>query len=317
MPDVPYISVIVCTYTEERWEDLLDAVESLRGQTVRPHEIIVAVDNNPSLAARVRAAMPKVVVVENHEPAGLSGTRNSGVAAADGDVVAFVDDDAYASPEWLEHIGAAYSSEDILGVGGSIDPVWPGRRPKWFPEEFQWVVGCTYRGVPQTISPIRNMIGCNMSFRRQIFEKTGGFRTSLGRSDTVAGLYPAGCEETELCIRTLQRSPQGRILYVPEARVLHKVSEGRVRWGYFWERCYQEGLSKALVARSVGARDGLSAERTYTFRILPLGFSRGIVDTFLRGDLSGLARAAAIASGLALTSAGYLVGAASIPLQKN
>jgi len=317
MPGFPHVSVIVCAYTEERWEDLLDAVESLRSQTVSPHQIIVAVDHNPSLAARVRATMPAVVVVENHEPPGLSGTRNSGVAAATGDVVAFIDDDAYASPEWVEHIGNAYSSEDILGVGGSIDPVWPGKRPKWFPEEFHWVVGCTYRGLPQTSSAIRNMIGCNMSFRRQVLQGTDGFRTSLGKSDKVVGTYPLGCEETELCIRALQRWPQGKILYTPEARVMHKVPESRVRWGYFWERCYQEGLSKVLVARSVGARDGLSSERAYALRTLPAGFWRGVADTFLRGDLSGLARSAAIAAGLAFTSAGYMVGSLSVALRKN
>ena len=92
--------------------------------------------------------------------------------------------------------------------------------------------------------------------------------------------------------------------------IWHLVPPDRSRLSYFHRRCYAEGLSKALVTASVGARDGLSAERRYTTRTLPLGAARGLRD-FLRGDVSGLTRAGAITTGVSSTVAGYVVGTVS------
>jgi hypothetical protein len=193
----------------------------------------------------------------------------------------------------------------VLGVGGAIVPVWAAGRPGWFPEEFDWVVGCTYRGMPDTAAPVRNLIGCNMSFRRRVFEAVGGFRSGIGR----IGTRPAGCEETELCIRVRQRWPEGVLLYEPSARVYHRVPASRARWRYFHARCYYEGRSKAAVARFVGAGDGLASERAYTLRTLPRGFALGLADALRLEDMAGLARAGTIAAGLGATAAGYLIGA--------
>jgi hypothetical protein len=97
------------------------------------------------------------------------------------------------------------------------------------------------------------------------------------------------------------------LLYEPRARVQHRVTASRAHWGYFCARCYAEGRSKALVAQAVGAGDGLACERTYTLRTLPRAVVRGLADS-LRGDPSALTRAGAIMAGLALTTAGYLMG---------
>ena len=86
--------------------------------------------------------------------------------------------------------------------------------------------------------------------------------------------------------------------------IWHLVPAERCRFSYFRSRCYAEGLSKALVTASVGAGDGLSAERHYTTRTLPSGVVRGIAD-LRHGDLAGLGRSAAIVTGLAATAAGY------------
>jgi hypothetical protein len=182
--------------------------------------------------------------------------------------------------------------------------MWLGGRPAWFPDEFLWVVGCTYRGMPEAARPVRNLIGCNMSFRRDVFAEVGGFRSGIGR----VGKRPVGCEETELCIRSRQRRPASILLYEPKARVLHRVTAERARAAYFFSRCYSEGLSKSLVSHIVGPADGLAAEWDYTLKTLPAGAARGIADSALRRKRGGLARAGAIAAGLAVTSAGYVVG---------
>jgi hypothetical protein len=87
------------------------------------------------------------------------------------------------------------------------------------------------------------------------------------------------------------------------------VPAARARWGYFRSRCYNEGRSKALVARLVGAHDGLATERSYTLRTLPQGVAGGLADA-LGGDGAGLLRAGAIIAGLLITAAGYLAGKA-------
>src|SRR3954466_11037799 len=91
-------SVIICAYTEKRWRDLNAAVDSLRQQSLRPTEVIVVADHNPELYRRVRGEIRGVIAVENQETHGLSGARNSGLAVATGDLIAFLDDDAIAEP---------------------------------------------------------------------------------------------------------------------------------------------------------------------------------------------------------------------------
>jgi glucosyl-dolichyl phosphate glucuronosyltransferase len=295
-------SVVICAYTEARWDELVQAVKSVESQSVKPREIIVVIDHNAALFQRARGHFEAAHVLENAEPRGLSGARNTGLAAASGEIIAFMDEDAVAAPDWLEKLGAGYSDSHVLGVGGAIQPAWLSGRPAWFPEEFDWVVGCTYRGMPTAPAQVRNLIGCNMSFRRQVFEAVGGFRSGIGR----IGTRPVGDEETELSIRARQRWPQGHIMYEPQAVVLHRVPEARARWSYFGSRCYAEGLSKALISRMVGARDGLASERTYTFRTLPQGVLRGLADAFMGRDPNGVAKAGAIVAGLTATTAGYV-----------
>lgn len=302
------ISVIVCAYTENRWDDLLHAVDSLKSQTLLPDEIILSIDHNPGLLARVKDRFPELIVVENTEKRGLSGARNSGLAAANGSIIAFIDEDAVAAPDWLARLNDGFSDMNTIGVGGSIHPWWITTKPDWFPEEFNWVVGCTYKGMPESTYPVRNLIGCNMAFRREIFDQAGGFRSEIGR----IGTYPAGCEETELCIRARQKNPKGQFIFEPKAAVRHRVPETRTTWKYFLNRCYAEGISKALVSSMVGSQDGLSTERSYTLKTLPQGFFRGIGDGILRRKQGGFGRAAAILIGLLFTGAGYLTGRISL-----
>jgi glycosyltransferase involved in cell wall biosynthesis len=307
MPTSPSVSVVLCTYTEDRWDELVSAVESVQRQTISPHEIIVVIDHNPDLLALAQCILPEVVIVENREQRGLSGARNSGIAVATGEVVAFIDDDAIAAPNWLMQLTKGYQDARVLGAGGAIIPMWLGGAPRWFPEEFLWVVGCTYLGLPRTSSPVRNMIGCNMSFRREVLETIGGFRHEVGR----VGTHPLGCEETELCIRVMQCWIQGILLYEPESRVYHRVPPSRSSWRYFRQRCYAEGLSKAQVVRLVGSKSWLTRELRYSTWTLPQGIARGLADGFFRLRPAGLARAGSIAAGLAITTAGYLRGSVS------
>jgi glycosyltransferase involved in cell wall biosynthesis len=302
------VSVVICTYTEERWGVLSQAIGSLREQTLAPCEVVLVVDNNPALFRRSQAQWPDLLVIENREQKGLSDARNAGVAASRGEVIAFLDDDAVAERNWLEELVRAYNGQSALGVGGAIEGQWVGGRPEWFPDEFDWVVGCTYRGLPTVASPVRNVIGANMSFRRDVFDTVGGFRAEVGR----VGSLPAGCEETEFCIRVRRRWPDRVVLYDPTIRVRHRVPRDRARWSYFVSRCYTEGRSKAIVADLAGRRDALATELSYATRVLPQGLLRELGHAARRADAGALARAGAIVVGLAVTSAGFVVGRATL-----
>jgi O-antigen biosynthesis protein len=296
-------SVVICAYASERWESLVEAVQSAACQTRRPLEIVVVVDHNLPLLARARRDLAVATIVANRHARGLSGSRNTGIATARGEIVAFLDDDAVPAPDWLEQLTAPYADPAVVSVGGAVEPRWLAGRPAWFPPEFEWVVGCTYRGAPTASTSVRNVIGANMSFRRDVFRQVGGFRAEIGR----VGQLPAGCEETELCIRTRQRLPGTTVRFEPRARVAHAVPASRGTWRYFRSRCVAEGKSKARVSASTGPRDALASERAYTLRTLPRGVLRGLLDS-LHGDASGLIRSATIVAGLGLTTLGYLAG---------
>jgi glucosyl-dolichyl phosphate glucuronosyltransferase len=302
----PTVSVVVCAYTMARWALLGRALSSVRSQTRPALEILLVVDHCPDLLIRSQELGEGVHVLPNGGAPGLSGARNTGVAAARGEVVAFLDDDAVAAPDWLERLVRPYDDPRVVGVGGRVIAEWEGGRPAWFPQEFDWVVGCSYVGQPTVASAVRNPIGANMSFRRDALLAVGGFSVDVGR----VGSRPVGCEETELSIRTARHDPTSVIVLEPRAVVGHHVPRDRSRWGYFWRRCWAEGLSKASVSRLTDPRSALSSERAYVARTLPRGAVRGMTDAVRRGESGGAARALAIGAGLTVTASGYAVGKA-------
>lgn len=295
--------MVVCAYTLDRWATTTGAIRSAMAQVPPAGEIILVVDHNPALYERARLELPGVAVVESTGTRGLSGARNTGLDLATGDFVLFLDDDAEADAGWLAGLIAPYADDHVVGTGGRVLAVWDRGRPRWMPEEFDWVVGCSYRGLPTIEAPIRNPIGCSMSFRRDAAREAGGFRSGIGRVGSVL----TGGEETDLAIRIRRRRPDSRILYEPTSTVRHHLPAGRARWAYFRSRCYHEGRSKAVLARLEGTSRGLSSERSYATRVLPAGVLRNLGE-LVRGDWGGAQRAAAIVAGLAITTIGYIAG---------
>lgn len=301
----PTCAVVICAYTDERWDVTLEAVASVQSQQPPPKELIVVVDHNPALQDRLADALPGVQVVANRHEQGLSGARNTGAEIATTDVVVFLDDDAAARPGWLAALAHRYSDPRVLGVGGRIDPEWATNRPSWWPSEFDWVVGCSYTG--QGTGVVRNLIGANASFRRELFANDG-FVTGIGRSSSVQ--RPVGGEETEFCIRAAKAHPGGVFILDDDASVAHHVPPARQSFAYFRSRCFSEGLSKAQVTESVGTESGLASEWSYSTVTLPMGVLRNLRRA-LGGDAAGLSTAVAIVVGLAYTTAGYLIASIS------
>ncbi len=296
-------TVIVCAYTLDRWAELTTAIVSIGRQTRRPRQTILVIDDNPELLRRATSAFPEITVVANHHGQGASGGRNTGYDLSEGSVLVFLDDDAFADESWLEHLLEPLSDPSVLGTGGALEPLWRDGRPIWFTNEFNWIVGCTYTGMPKELAPIRNPICANMSVRKEVFERAGGFEHALSRLD-VGGVVTGTAEETEFCIRAQERTPGGRWMYVPDARVQHLVPGSRATFKYYRSRCRLEGASKAILTELAGSDAGLASERVYVRSVLPRAVLREL-GTALRGDASGLRRAAAILTGLTCTAGAY------------
>jgi GT2 family glycosyltransferase len=294
-------SIIICAYTVERWDDLCEAVQSARLQEPPATEIVLVCDHNPTLKAMCEARFSDLVVVENREAPGLSGARNSGIAAASGSILVFLDDDAVADRHFVARLTAHFQDPDIIAASARVEPIWLGARPSWFPDEFLWVVGCT----PQVAGPVRNAVGGAMCVRRELFETVGGFSHRLGRTGSKV---PMSCEETELCIRAQRAMPAAKIMYEPAAMAHHKVTAKRLTLSYFALRCYAEGLSKAYLARMQDACDTLAVERRYVRHTILHGLHRELGNALTLHDWRGLVRAIAIMYGLISAAAGFAVG---------
>jgi O-antigen biosynthesis protein len=298
------VAVVICTYTSRRLDLLLAAVESVREQASGPDaDVLVVVDHNDDLCLRLRNALPEDVrVLSTGEERGLSGARNSGWRATTADVVVFLDDDAALRPGALAALRDRMADGEVVAVGGAVHPSWEGGHPPfWFPEEYGWVVGCDYRGLPPDGADIRNPIGACMAVRRNALTAVGGFSVSLGR----VGTLPVGCEETLMGIGIRHLRPDARIVRDERFAVDHVVPADRQRVSYFVRRCFHEGRSKALLAQAVGRADALSSERTYVLRVLMSALVRDAARA-VRGRPSALAQAAVVVVGLAVTTVGLL-----------
>jgi len=261
------ISVVVSTYSKDRLGYLLGCIQSLKRQSLKPDEIILVLDPYPDLVEFYESKLPEDVRVVTSQKCGLSNARNAGVKSAKGEIIAFIDDDAVADENWLENLVKNYEDPNVVGVGGLIKPLWEDGYPAWFPEELNWVVGCSYKGLPECKASVRNPIGCNMSFRKSVFEKVGYFRGDVGRfgKRLLAG------EEPELSLRILEKIPNSKIIYEPSAVVHHIVDKNRTSLEYLWKRSFYEGVSKALITnpRESSSR-ALSTEEQYLKYLLKI-----------------------------------------------
>ena len=201
---------------------------------------------------------------------------------------------------------SAYCDPRVLGTGGKIEPLWPKEAPAWFPAEFNWVVGCTYDGMQVNDGQIRNVIGANMSIRRDVLQMTGGFTSKLGRrrADGSGKGLVGSCEETELCMRAARLYPGGIWVYRPKAHVKHVLSQERTTWRYFARRCRIEGHAKGVLADLSDKSNDFGPERHYALQILSRAVLREVGSSFA-GKPGAARRAAAMCAGLAITASAY------------
>jgi glycosyltransferase involved in cell wall biosynthesis len=297
------ISVVISTYSKGLKDQVLDCIESLQKQSYPPNEILLVLDKDPTLISFFRSVMPKYVKVIASNGFGLSVARNAGVKNSKSEVVMFIDDDAIADRDLLKNIYKNFSDPSVVGVGGLIKPLWIIKKSEWFPEELNWIIGCSYKGLSDRREPIRNPIGCNMSFRRSVFSSVGYFRSDVGRLGKVL----LDGEEPEFSMRVFKKIPDAIIMNEPSAVVHHKISPKRMRFGYLWRRSFYQGLSKGMISAAAkgDASSGLSLEQNYLNYLLTVSVTSRVRQIYRLKNLSQLA---VLIISSALVFAGFAVG---------
>jgi len=298
----PSADVVICAYTEDRWDMLCRAVASVQAQSVAPRTVLVCVDHNDALHRRClerwaedpRDGRPPVRVLRNRFAGRLGSARNTAVEHVTADVVAFLDDDAEAAPTWLETLLQVYEDDPAaVAVGGAPLPNHTIDRPGWFPHEFDWVFGCHYRGLPEELAPVRHLIGASMSVRTDALWSVGGFHSDkhddMDLSHRVAAAY--GAES---------------VLYQPKAQIFHVVHPERLTWSYFWRRCYWINRGKVRAFTDMGDAGNITAELQFA-RQMAASVARELLRG-VRGDVDAVRRAGAIVAGLGVAGLGHLRG---------
>ncbi len=239
------VSVVVCTYATELYSDFCEAVESVLAQTYESVEIVLVIDGNHEVFDRTVEAFGdnnNVVIHCNDENRGLSYSRTKGVEVSSGDIIAFLDDDAIARNDWIAQLVTGYEQTDAIAVGGRMVPEWIADRPDFFPAEFYWLIGANYEPRLEDWSEVRNTLGSNMSFRREVFDTVGGFDEQVG----LSGDNQIQAEETELAMRMYDTFRKG-MLYNPDAVVAHKIFQYRTEPAWLLRRAFWQGYSKRAI----------------------------------------------------------------------
>lgn len=300
----PAVSVIICAYTEDRWSLLVDCVASVDIQTRPPIEIILCIDHNDELlqkckehfGIRRRADAIALTIVANKYDGRLGSARNSAAEIADGEILAFLDDDATAAPDWLECLIAPYEDSRVSAVGGAPLPVFEMRRPRWFPDEFDWVFGCAYSGLPSSRARLAHLIGANMSVRTSALREIGGFHSD-------------NHDDMDMCHRLA--FARHTVLYEPLAVVNHFVPASRTTWSYFWRRCYFVNVGKVEAFANMRGAANLGAELAFVGGIM-VGAVPKALSQAVRGDWYAPLRMGAMFAGILLAGIGHLSGKARL-----
>lgn len=250
------VSVVIPTYSMERYEDFRECVEGVLSQTYDDVEAVLIVDGNKRVCKKALEEFGErddTVVYCSHENAGPISRANMGAVQASGEIIALTDDDALPKEDWVEELVNMYEKYDCTAAGGRVEPDWVAGNPDYIPEEFFFLIGATYRGFQEGEGEVRNTFGANLSYKRDAFLKLGGMK--------IAGLGPSSVQgrETEFCARLKQRYGEG-VMYNPDAVVYHKIYNYRTKKKWLIKRAFWQGYSKRGMERLMPEATGNESE---------------------------------------------------------
>jgi glycosyltransferase involved in cell wall biosynthesis len=259
MVNNPLLSIVITFYTINRLKDITNLLDSIKAQTYPNIETILVAERSRELYEQVKVhliekAILNAKIVFNNGKQGASAGRNMGIKIAQGDIVAFVDDDTVLFPDWASEMIKTYEDSAIIGVAGACEPLWEDNNMKWFPQELYWILGCTSWSKWNEKDEVRSGAGANMSFRREGLE-TDEFLTTLGPKRSEDKSWTQGlAEDAELSIR-IRRKTGKPIIYNPKVKLMHRVYKYRLSSKYIIERSYQVGCSRRMLRKLYAQED--------------------------------------------------------------
>ena len=234
--------MIICSRNRARL--LTAALASVMQQDYPPsHFEVVVVDNGSTddtarVVSTLSGQAAPMRYIYRKEP-GLGGARNDGARASRYEILAYIDDDALASPTWLSAITSTFDSVggEVVALGGLTSVVWEEAPPKWLTPRFMpYFSGTDKLGdSSRLLSDDEYPVGTNLAVRRQALETVGGFDETLTRYN----------DEIDVC-RRLRRSG-GRIWFEPEARVVHRIVGDRLTRRSMLMRGFWQGYSDVVI----------------------------------------------------------------------
>lgn len=242
----PVLSVVICTYN--RADDLKELLDSLAQQQPpsEPCEVIVvdnaSTDRTCEVTSEFTAPAWLTVRYIYEGIAGLSKARNTGIEAARGEIVAFLDDDLIADPMLLRsHLELYRLEPEACCAGGKSLALWLVAKPEWFAPRFNMMLGCgSFGDEPRVLTYPEKPLGCNMSIRKNVLTEIGGFSEELGR-------IGKSLLSNEECLLFHQIAEKGyKIFSAPAAIIHHKVYPYRATRNYLLRRMYWQGISDVL-----------------------------------------------------------------------
>jgi glycosyltransferase involved in cell wall biosynthesis len=252
---MPQIAAIICTHNRDNY--LGAAIDSLLAQEYDDFEVLV-VDNGSTDSTKTvvesRLSHPQLKYV--YEPVlGLSVARNTGAKETTSPILAYLDDDAEASPQWLRVLIEAYNNNEKLAIaGGKVTLIWPDgiTPPKWISSDMAAGLGAYDLGenIVYIDNPNLTPRGLNYSMRRTFLEQIGGFDANLGR----VGKKLLSNEELYMTELALKNGWQ--VAYLPDALAAHNVAPERVKPEWFLRRSWWQGVSECY-REEVAGRTGI------------------------------------------------------------
>ena len=249
----PRLSAVICTY--DRYDVLDGAVRAVASQSPPGGMELLVIDNSPdaarSAAEAAKLNLPGVTWVHEAKP-GLSNARNVGLARAQGEVIAYLDDDAIAAPGWATAMLAAFDGfgPEIAVIGGKVSPLFRSERPAWLSAKMLSQLSMVDLGNQRrTLAPGEWVVGANIAYRTKALREIGGFSTNLGRIG-ASGLLSA--EETDVANRLKTKGFSTG--YDPDASVLHLVDATRTTQSWFARRTAWQAVSAVLSGEAMHDR---------------------------------------------------------------
>jgi len=296
------VSVVICTYAMDRYDLFSECVESVLAQTHEPLEIVLVVDGNGDVFERVNddfGDYESVVLHGNDRNNGISYSRTKGAELASGEIVAFIDDDATADPDWIQRLVDVYRSTDAIAVGGDVRPDWQTAKPNFFPAEFYWLVGCVEPGFAEDGEEVRNAYGSNISYLREEFLEVGGYDPNTGRK----GDKHLQAHEAPVGIRLRREFGRGMV-FTEDAVVDHKLFDYRGEFRWLVARSFWQGYSKRVM--DLLYPDAEDNKRSYLFQLLTYFVPKRLANLVRSPSLARLQQVVAIVVFTAAVGLGYL-----------